>query len=74
MRRWGWGRTGEGAPLSRPSYAIVGVILLLVGYSCSAPAGPAPSLWVALMFACFIGMLVAGFVDTYLDRRRKPPE
>jgi len=68
VRNWGWGRTGEAAPLSRPSYALWGFTFLVIAELVSARAIGALS--VALFATCFIGLGVAGVLDTRAEQKR----
>ena len=67
-RSWGWGRTGEAAPLSRPSYAAWGLTFLVIGVGVGWQPGAAA--WAWLFGACFIALLVAGVVDMRAERCR----
>ena len=69
VRKWGWGRTGEAAPLSRPSYALVGAMSIIIGVGISLSPHP-NSLWVTLFFVFFVALGVSGFLDTRTERRR----
>jgi hypothetical protein len=69
-RRWGWGRTGEAAPLSRPSYALWGLTFLVIAATL-ASAPKIGALPVALFIACFLALGVAGVLDTRAEQRRR---
>lgn len=66
-RRWGWGRTGEAAPLSRASYAVWGATFLVIGaIVCGAREVGALSL--GLLALCLVALGAAGVRDTRIHR------
>ena len=66
-RTWAWGRMGEGAPLSRTSYAILALMFFAIAFTLSR--APEPGLVAAIAVGvCFVSMIVAGFADTKADR------
>jgi hypothetical protein len=69
-RSWGWGRTGEAAPLSRPSYALWGVTFLVIA-AALVSASKVGALSVALFAACFLALGVAGVSDVRAEQRRR---
>jgi len=70
VRSWGWGRTGDAAPLSRVSYTLWGAMFILIGIIISR--GPQLNiLWVTVFFAFFIALGVSGFIDTRKARKRQ---
>lgn len=68
-RSWGWGRSGEAAPLSRVSYALWGATFLVIG-AVLVPAPEAEAFSLALLAACFLALVVAGALDVRAERRR----
>jgi hypothetical protein len=68
-RSWGWGRSGEAAPLSRPSYAVWGATFLVIGAVLSG-APRVEMLWLTLLVACFIALCIAGAIDVRAERKR----
>ena len=70
VRSWGWGRTGDGAPLSRSSYALWGATFIVIGVGILRDPRPS-SFSVTLFFACFIALGISGFMDTRAERRRQ---
>lgn len=69
-RNWGWGRTGDAGPLSRPSYALAGTMLIIIGATIAQGPRVSP-LMILLFFACFAALGIAGFIDTRRDKRRR---
>jgi|GEM_PF-2186862 len=70
-RTWSWGRGGGSVGLSRVSYAIVGMTLLLAGAVLFTGPHP-PLLLAALLLASVLGVIVSGIVDTRRARRAHP--
>jgi len=69
-RRWGWGRFGEAAPLSRASYAVLGMTFVAMGLVLiHAPEISTPSL--AFLAVCFVAVGIAGIRDARIDKRSK---
>jgi hypothetical protein len=69
-RTWGWGRSGEAAPLSRASYAIWGIMFLLIGGILLR--GPEVEPFAVWLFAlCFVALGFAGFRDVRAEDRRR---
>lgn len=68
-RNWGWGRTGEAAPLSRPSYAVWGATFLVIAEALVAPRVGALSL--VVLMACLLALGVSGACDVRAERRRR---
>ena len=67
-RTWAWGRVGEGAPLSRVSYAVWALTFFSIAFTLSR--APEPGLGAALAIAlCFGAVIVMGILDTRADRR-----
>lgn len=69
-RSWGWGRTGEGAPISRTGYFVLAATFLDIGAMLAWSPGSPPITLIVLFGFCFLAILVSGFVDTRTDRRR----
>lgn len=69
VRRWRWGRAGEGAPLSRTSYAIWGSMFFFVAVGVAL--GPPGELWVGLFLICFVMLFAVGILDTRAENRRR---
>ena len=68
-RRWGWGRTGAAAPLSRASYAVWGVTFLVIAAIVSGGA-EVSGLLLGLLAACFVALAAAGVRDARAEKRR----
>jgi hypothetical protein len=70
-RNWAWGRIGGGGPpLSRLSYGVGGALFLSIAWVISE--APQPSTHAATAFlACFVAMLILGFVDSRVNGRRQ---
>jgi hypothetical protein len=68
-RSWGWGRTGEAAPLSRASYAVWGATFVVIGAVVSS-APDVSALSLALLAVCFVALGAAGVRDTRVEKRR----
>jgi hypothetical protein len=68
-RRWGWGRTGEAAPLSRASYAVWGATFVIIGVILSgAPdLSVLPLAWLA---GCIVALAATGVRDARIERKR----
>jgi preprotein translocase subunit SecG len=67
-RTWAWGRTGEGAPLSRVSYAVWAITFFSIAFTLSR--APQPGLGAVFAIAlCFGAVVVMGFLDTRADRK-----
>jgi hypothetical protein len=69
VRRWSWGRAGEGAPFSRTSYAIWGSMFLLIAVG--VVIGPPSELWVGLFLICFVILFAVGIRRTQAEKRRR---
>lgn len=69
-RTWGWGRTGEAAPLSRPSYAVWGTTFLVIA-AILARAPRAGAMSLALLAACLLALGVSGAHDVHAERGRR---
>jgi preprotein translocase subunit SecG len=62
-RTWAWGRMGEGAPLSRVSYAILAITFFVVAFIVSRAPDPGAGAAIAIGL-CFVSVIVMGYVDT----------
>lgn len=69
-RSWGWGRSGEAAPLSRTSYGVWGTTFLVIA-ALLATAPDVTAIPVALLAACLLALAVAGARDVRAERRRQ---
>ena len=62
-RTWAWGRMGEGAPLSRLSYAILAITFFVVAFIVAR--APEPGVGAAIAIGvCFVSVIVMGCFDT----------
>jgi len=66
---WGWGRGGGEVPLSRASYAVIGVSFLDIGAMLAYDGQPPIALMIVLLLG-FIAMLVMGTRDAIVWRRQ----
>jgi Flp pilus assembly protein TadB len=71
---WGWGRTGEAAPISRTGYGVLGVTFLDIAVMLAWAPGPPPVSLIVLFLACFLAAMVVGFLDTHRYRRKREAE
>jgi len=69
-RTWAWGRTGDGAQLSRLSYAMWGLTFFAIAFA--AVGAPKPGLAaVAVIAFLFVSVIACGFADTRAARRSR---
>jgi len=66
-RTWAWGRTGERVSLSRSSYAVWAVTFFTIAFTLSRVTKPGLGTAAAIA-ACFVAVIVMGFVDTRTDQ------
>ena len=69
-RNWAWGRMGEGPPLSRISYVVLATMFFAIAFTLSRAPDPGVVAAVAIGL-CFIVVVVAGIVDTALNRKKR---
>jgi hypothetical protein len=69
VRKWSWGRAGEGAPLSRTSYVLWGCTFWVIG--AGVVSGPNLSdVWVGLFGLCFVLLFATGVRDAREGARK----
>jgi hypothetical protein len=71
---WGWGRTGEAAPISRTGYAVLGATFLDIAAMLAWTPGPPPTFLIVLFLVCFLAVIIVGFLDTRSYRRKQETE
>jgi len=71
---WGWGRTGEAAPISRTGYAVLGAIFLDISVMLAWSPGSPPTFLIVLFLVFFLAALIVGFLDTRAYRRKQETE
>jgi hypothetical protein len=71
---WGWGRTGEAAPISRTGYAVLGATFLDIAVMMAWSPGPPPTSLIVLFLVCFLAALIVGFLDVRAYRRKQETE
>jgi len=71
---WGWGRTGEAAPISRTGYAVLGATFLDIAVMLAWSPGPPPTPLIVLFLVCFLTAMIVGFLDVRAYRRKQETE
>jgi len=69
VRRWNWGRAGEGAPLSRTSYAIWGSTFWVIGAGIACRPDLA-AIWGGVFLLCFVALFAAGLRDARAEKKK----